>query len=68
MAESCTSGSVSSLLTSVRALQPTFTGGVVAYNNDIKINLLGVKEETILNQGAVSCECVKEMAVGIGNS
>lgn len=65
VAESCTSGSVSSLLTSVPGSSAYFTGGVVAYNNDIKINLLGVKEETILNQGAVSCECVKEMAVGI---
>lgn len=65
VAESCTSGKLSSLLTSIPGSSAYFAGGVVAYENDIKRDLLGVKEETLQKYGAVSCECVKEMAEGI---
>jgi len=64
VAESCTSGKLSSLLTSIPGSSAYFSGGVVAYDNSIKMNILGVKEETLEKYGAVSCECVKEMAEG----
>lgn len=67
VAESCTSGKLSSLLTSIPGSSAYFAGGVVAYENNIKRNLLGVKEETLQKYGAVSCECVKEMAEGVKN-
>ncbi|MEA5005999.1 MAG: CinA family nicotinamide mononucleotide deamidase-related protein [Rikenellaceae bacterium] len=65
VAESCTSGMLSSLLTSIPGSSAYFTGGVVAYDNNIKRNILGVKEDTLQKYGAVSCECVREMAEGI---
>jgi nicotinamide-nucleotide amidase len=67
VAESCTSGKLSSLLTSIPGSSAYFTGGVIAYENHIKRDILGVKEETLEKYGAVSCECVKEMAEGIKN-
>lgn len=64
-AESCTGGMIASLITSVSGASEYFHGSVVSYNNDIKINTLGVNSNTILQHGAVSCECVKEMAEGV---
>ena len=40
-------------------------GGVVAYSNDVKINLLGVDSDAISKHGAVSQEVVEQMAQGI---
>lgn len=64
-AESCTGGSVASLLTSVSGSSAYFTGSVVAYSNQIKSNLLGVKTETLAKHGAVSEQTVREMAEGV---
>jgi nicotinamide-nucleotide amidase len=64
-AESCTGGSVASLLTSVSGSSAYFTGSVVAYSNEVKTNLLGVKTETLAAYGAVSEQTVREMAQGI---
>ena len=41
------------------------SGSVVSYSNEIKKNILGVSEETLNKKGAVSEECVKEMAYGL---
>jgi PncC family amidohydrolase len=41
-----------------------FVGSVVAYSNDVKVNVLGVKATTIAESGAVSEPCAKEMAEG----
>ncbi|MBC8112015.1 MAG: competence/damage-inducible protein A [Verrucomicrobia bacterium] len=65
LAESCTGGFVSHLLTKVAGSSAYFIGGVVAYSNEIKTNDLGVNPETINNFGAVSEETVKEMAENI---
>lgn len=63
-AESCTGGLISSLLTSIPGSSSYFKGSVVAYSNEMKNKLLGVKNETLKNFGAVSRETVIEMANG----
>jgi nicotinamide-nucleotide amidase len=64
-AESCTGGLIGNLLTSVPGSSTYFQGGVVAYSNQCKVNLLGVREETIRQHGAVSDQTVREMAEGV---
>lgn len=64
-AESCTGGMIASLITSVSGASEYFHGSVVSYSNDAKINTLKVDSNTILQHGAVSSECVKEMAEGV---
>lgn len=60
-AESCTSGNIARLISSVPGSSAYFKGGIVAYSNDIKIKLLKVSEETLENYGAVSKEVVEQM-------
>jgi nicotinamide-nucleotide amidase len=62
VAESCTGGYVAHLITSIPGSSEYFIGGVVAYSNNVKIKMLGVKEETLASHGAVSEETVREMA------
>ncbi len=62
-AESCTGGSIASLITSIAGSSKYFTGTIVAYNNTIKQNLLKVGEEIIQKHGAVSQEVVESMAL-----
>ena len=64
VAESCTGGLIASKLTSVSGASAILEGSFVTYSNSIKSNWLGVKEETLINYGAVSRECVAEMAKG----
>ena len=64
-AESCTGGMVGSLITSVAGSSRCFTGGVVAYSNGLKRQLLGVRSETLEREGAVSESCALEMAEGL---
>jgi nicotinamide-nucleotide amidase len=61
-AESCTGGLLSDHLTNIPGSSKTFLGSVVCYSNQSKINILGVKEDTINNFGSVSQQCAKEMA------
>jgi nicotinamide-nucleotide amidase len=63
-AESCTGGQIAHLLTTVPGSSAAFEGGVIAYSNAIKVNLLGVPEETIETFGAVSEATVIAMAEG----
>lgn len=63
-AESCTGGLISARITSVPGSSDYFIGGITAYSNSIKTALLGVKEDTLLNHGAVSEQTVREMAFG----
>jgi len=62
VAESCTSGLVASILSSKSGSSSYFNGGIIAYNNDIKINLLNIEKELINNKTEVSEEVVAEMA------
>ncbi len=64
-AESCTGGYISHLITTVPGSSEYFIGSLIAYSYQIKINFLGVKPETLTKFGAVSEECVREMAEGI---
>ena len=66
-AESCTGGSVAQSITSVAGSSDYFLGSIVAYQNNLKVSLLGVKPETIEMHGAVSESTVKEMAEGARN-
>ena len=65
IAESCTGGYISHLITSVPGSSAYYMGGVIAYNNSIKEGMIEVKPETLQKYGAVSEETVKEMADGI---
>ncbi len=63
-AESCTGGNVAARLTSVAGSSAYVLGGIVAYANDAKVNLLGVPREVLDTVGAVSDECARAMAEG----
>lgn len=64
-AESCTGGYLSHLITSVPGSSQWFNGGVISYSNEMKMNVLGVKKETLETYGAVSEQVVREMVSGI---
>jgi nicotinamide-nucleotide amidase len=64
LAESCTGGLVGNLVTNVPGSSEYFLGGVVAYSNQSKMDLLGVSPETLRRHGAVSDKTVQEMALG----
>ena len=63
-AESCTGGYVAHLITSISGSSNYFKGSVVSYHNSVKMNLLKVDEAILQNYGAVSRECVEQMAKG----
>jgi nicotinamide-nucleotide amidase len=63
-AESCTGGYIAHLLTTVPGSSAAFLGGAVSYSYALKEIMLGVREETLAQSGAVSEETVREMAVG----
>lgn len=64
-AESCTGGMIAHLLTNVPGSSDVFLEGAVTYHNDAKLRRLGVRQETLDSQGAVSEACVREMAQGM---
>ena len=65
VAESCTGGLVSNLITSVPGSSVYYKGSVTSYSNEVKINLLNVSEEILEKHGAVSKECAEAMARGV---
>jgi len=65
LAESCTGGNIARMITSVPGSSNYFLGSVVAYSNYVKKSVLGVKETTLNNHGAVSRQAVEQMAAGI---
>ena len=65
VAESCTSGSIASSLSKLSGSSKYFKGGIIAYNNDIKMDILDVSEEIIVSYGEVSAEVVNLMANNI---
>jgi len=62
--ESATGGRIADRITNVAGSSDYFKGSVVAYSNEVKIALLGVKKATIENYGAVSEQTALEMAQG----
>ena len=63
-AESCTGGLIGNMITEVSGSSAYYKGGIVAYSNELKERLLGVRHETLEQYGAVSEETAIEMARG----
>jgi nicotinamide-nucleotide amidase len=63
-AESCTGGWAAQVVTSVAGSSEWFERGFVVYSNAAKLELLGVRAETLQRQGAVSEQTAAEMALG----
>lgn len=64
-AESCTGGHIGHLITTVPGSSAYFLGGIISYSNEMKMQQLGVRKETLEAHGAVSEEVVKEMSAGV---
>jgi nicotinamide-nucleotide amidase len=65
LAESCSGGYISHLITTVPGSSNYLRGTVVPYHNDLKQQVLGVNSATLAQHGAVSEETVREMATGV---
>lgn len=65
VAESCTGGGLGEMLTQIPGSSEYFWGGVIAYDNRVKISLLGVKSEDLDQFGAVSHPVAQQMALGV---
>jgi len=65
IAESCSGGFASHMITSVPGSSKYFSGSIIAYSNSIKINNLNVNEDNIKKYGSVSKKVVEEMAVNV---
>ena len=63
-AESCTAGNIAAVITAIPGSSRFYKGGIVAYSNEVKTNLLNVNPETLQTKGAVSEETVIEMVKG----
>lgn len=64
-AESCTGGTISALFTAVPGSSEYYLGSVTSYANSVKTGVLGVDPDVIEKHGAVSSECVAQMAEGV---
>lgn len=67
-AESCTGGGIGYLFTSLSGSSNWYKGGVIAYSNNLKINLLNVLPEEIECHGAVSEHVARSMAIGVAHA
>lgn len=65
LAESCTGGLVSDRITDISGSSDYFLGGVIAYSNQLKIDLLAVSKDDIDRYGAVSATVAEQMASGV---
>lgn len=63
-AESCSGGMVAARMINVPGVSAVFKAGFVTYANEAKQKLIGVREETLLQFGAVSARTAEEMAIG----
>ncbi len=64
-AESCTGGGIGAALTSVSGSSAVYLGGIISYTNQVKRDLLGVPEESLVKFGAVSASVAEAMAYGV---
>ena len=65
LAESCTGGLISQLVTNVPGASEVYSGGIVCYSNEVKNRLLGVEETILREHGAVSSQCAGAMLEGL---
>lgn len=65
VAESCTGGNIARMIVSVAGSSAYFKGGIIAYNEQVKIKELGVLPATIQQFTVVSTQVAKEMAIGV---
>lgn len=65
VAESCTGGGLGHLITQVPGSSTYFQGGVISYDNAVKVNLLGVDPQDLGTFGAVSAPVAEQMALGV---
>ena len=63
-AESCTAGNIAAMITAIPGSSHFYKGGIIAYADEVKVNILGVNPEILEKHGAVSEEVVIEMAKG----
>ena len=68
VAESCTGGLLSKRITDIPGCSDYYLGGVCSYANEVKMNVLGVKKETLDTVGAVSPEVAEQMAEGVAKA
>ena len=64
-AESCTGGLIAKSITDVSGCSDVFYGGVVSYDNKVKMGVINVSESTLSQHGAVSSQTACEMASGV---
>ena len=64
VAESCTGGGLGQLLTEIAGSSAYFLGGVISYDNRVKVNLLKVDAAALAEHGAVSAIVAEQMALG----
>jgi nicotinamide-nucleotide amidase len=64
-AESCTGGGIGQLLTTAPGSSDYFFGGIISYDNRVKVSLLGVDPALLETDGAVSAAVAVQMAVGV---
>ncbi|NJP09133.1 MAG: competence/damage-inducible protein A [Leptolyngbyaceae cyanobacterium RU_5_1] len=65
IAESCTGGGLGSMITGVSGSSSYFWGGVISYDNSVKVQLLGVNSEDLAKHGAVSSVVAEQIAAGV---
>lgn len=63
-AESCTAGNIAAMITAIPGSSRFYKGGIIAYSDEVKVNILGVNPEILASVGAVSEETVIEMVKG----
>jgi nicotinamide-nucleotide amidase len=68
VAESCTGGGLGEMFTEIPGSSCYFYGGIIAYDNRVKIKLLGVNPDDLETFGAVSPEVAEQMALGVKQS
>ncbi|BAY10788.1 competence/damage-inducible protein A [Calothrix sp. NIES-2098] len=65
VAESCTGGGLGQMLTEISGSSEYFWGGVISYDNSVKVGLLGVNPDDLAKYGAVSATVAEQMAMGV---
>ncbi|CEJ44348.1 CinA-like protein [Umezakia ovalisporum] len=65
VAESCTGGGLGQMLTDISGSSDYFWGGIISYDNSVKLNLLGVNPNDLDKFGAVSSTVAEQMAIKV---